>query len=78
MYAVDGARALRILAEQGTSDEAYNTADRETVSLDRSLELAADAFDTDIELVHASERELARHDLSPTDFPLYTPSPAIV
>jgi 2'-hydroxyisoflavone reductase len=78
LYAVDGARALRILAEQGAPGEAYNVADRETVSLDRSLELAADAFDTDLELVHASERELARRDLSPTDFPLYRPSPAVV
>ncbi|WP_227375845.1 NAD-dependent epimerase/dehydratase family protein [Haladaptatus halobius] len=78
LYAVDGARALRILADRGAPGEAYNVADRETVSLDRSLELAADAFDTDLELVHASERELARRDLSPTDFPLYTPSPAVV
>ncbi|WP_458206612.1 NAD-dependent epimerase/dehydratase family protein [Haladaptatus sp. NG-SE-30] len=78
LYAVDGGRALRILAERGTPGEAYNVADQETVSLDQSLELAAAAFDTEIELVHASERELAHHDLTSTDFPLYTPSPAIV
>ncbi len=77
-YAIDGARALRIVAERGTPGEAYNLADRETMSLDRSLELAADALDTDVELVHASERELKTHGLSSADFPLYTPTPFLV
>ncbi len=74
-YAIDGARALRIVAERGTPGEAYNLADRETMSLDGSLELAADAMDTAVELVHASERELETHGLSSADFPLYTPTP---
>ncbi len=77
-YAIDGARALRIVAERGTPGEAYNLADRETMSLDRSLELAADAMDTEVELVHASERELNTHDISPPDFPLYSPMPFLV
>ena len=32
-------------------------------------------MDTDVELVHASERELETHGLSSADFPLYTPMP---
>ncbi|GKZ15637.1 NAD-dependent epimerase/dehydratase family protein [Haladaptatus sp. T7] len=77
-YALDGARALRIIAERGTPGEAYNLADRETMSLGTSLELAAEALDTEVELVHASERELAKHDVSPLDFPLYAPTPHLV
>jgi 2'-hydroxyisoflavone reductase len=77
-YALDGARALRIVAERGTPGEAYNFADRETMSLDDSLELAADALGTEVELVHASGRELERHGVSAADFPLYTPTPFLV
>ncbi|MFH5798096.1 NAD-dependent epimerase/dehydratase family protein [Haladaptatus sp. CMAA 1911] len=77
-YALDGARALRTVAEHGSPGEAYNFADRETMSLDDSLELAADALDTEVELVHASERELERHGVSPAEFPLYTPAPFLV
>ncbi|MEF8757484.1 MAG: epimerase, partial [Halobacteriales archaeon] len=38
----------------------------------------ADALDADPELVHASSRELARADLAPMDFPVYTPTPLVV
>lgn len=54
-----------------------NVADRNTFSLERSLELAAEGLDTDVEVVHASEADLAAADLDPTDFPLYTPRPAM-
>ncbi len=37
----------------------------------------AATLDTELEIVHASERELADYDLSPTDFPLYTPVPFV-
>jgi 2'-hydroxyisoflavone reductase len=76
-YVEDVARALRIAAEEGKPGQAYNVADRNTFSLGRSLELVAEALETDIEIVTASERELAAHDLEPTDFPLYVASPAI-
>ncbi|MFD1511996.1 NAD-dependent epimerase/dehydratase family protein [Halomarina rubra] len=77
-YVADVAHALRLVAERGEPGEAYNVADRDAVTLDRSLTLAADALDTDVELVHASEHDLARGDLSPEEFVLYTPSPALV
>lgn len=77
VYAPDVARALRTVAERGTPGEAYNVADRNTFSLERSLELAAAALDTDVEVVHASEAHLAEAGLEPTDFPLYTPRPAL-
>lgn len=40
-------------------------------------EQSADALDTDVELVHASDRELAQVDLTVTDFPLVRPFPVV-
>jgi len=77
-YVGDVARALRVVAEAGEPGEAYNVADRDAMTLDRSLTLAADTLDTEVELVHAGEHDLARADLSPDEFVLYTPSPALV
>jgi nucleoside-diphosphate-sugar epimerase len=77
-YVGDVARALRVVAEEGTPGEAYNVADRDAMTLERSLTLAADALDTDVDLVYASDHDLARADLAPDDFVLYTPSPALV
>lgn len=77
VYVEDVARALRIAAERGEPGEAYNVADRNTDSLAGSLERVADAADTEVEVVTASERELAAHDLAPDAFPLYTPAPAL-
>ncbi|QLG29273.1 NAD-dependent epimerase/dehydratase family protein [Halorarum halophilum] len=77
-YVEDVAAALLRVAENGAPGEAYNAADRNTFSLGRSLELIADALDTNVEPVHASERELAEFGVEPTDFPLYTPRPAVV
>jgi nucleoside-diphosphate-sugar epimerase len=76
-YVEDVARGLRAVAERGTPGEAYNVADRTTGSLADSLERIAAAADTEAEVVAASERELAAHDLAPADFPLYTPTPAV-
>jgi nucleoside-diphosphate-sugar epimerase len=78
VYVEDLARALRIVAERGEPGEAYNAAERQTAWLDRTIELAAETLDTEVELVHASARELAQGDLSPMDFPLYFPVPAVV
>lgn len=78
VYVEDVASALRMVAEEGTSGEAYNVGARQMATMDRRLETIADVLDTDVELVHASERELARYDLAPTDFPLVRPVPVIV
>ncbi|WP_224447393.1 NAD-dependent epimerase/dehydratase family protein [Haloprofundus salilacus] len=77
-YVEDVARALRIVAEEGEPGEAYNVADRNAFSLSESLELVADALDTEVDVVGASERELAAVGLEPADFPLYTPRPMLV
>lgn len=70
--------ALRIVAEEGTPDEAYNVAARELLTLGQRLEHVGDALDRDIELVHASEDELTGYDLATSDFPLVRPVPVII
>lgn len=78
VFAPDVATALRLVAERGTPGEAYNVAERDTAWLDRTVELAAAALDTGVDMVHAGRRELASVDLVPTDFPLYSPVPRLV
>jgi nucleoside-diphosphate-sugar epimerase len=77
VFVEDLARALRIVAERGDPGEAYNAADRQLTWLDRTIELGANALEADVELVHASPRELGRVDLAPMDFPLYSPTPLV-
>jgi len=75
------ARAIRTVAEEGTAGEAYNVGDHEVLTLGGVVETIADALDTDVEPVTASERELREAsggDLSLTDFPLYNPDPHIL
>ena len=76
-YVADVASALRIVAERGKAGEAYNVADRKTFSLSRSLELAAEALDTDVEIFQTGPDDLASAGIEPTEFPLYTPQPAL-
>ncbi|WP_254537418.1 NAD-dependent epimerase/dehydratase family protein [Halomarina litorea] len=76
-YVGDVASALRVVAEAGEAGEAYNVADRDAMTLERSLDLVADAIDTEVEAVHASEYDLERGDLSPEEFVLYTPDPLL-
>lgn len=78
VYVEDVARALRLVAEDGTPGEAYNVAARQMLTLDQRLTRAAEALDTGTELVHASDRELEEHGLARTDFPLFRPTPSIV
>lgn len=78
VYVEDVASALRIAAEKGEPGEAYNVADRNTFSLEKSLELAAEGLDTEVNVVHAGEETLAEADIEPSDFPLYTPTPMVV
>lgn len=77
VFVRDLADALRLVAERGDPGEAYNAAERDTAWLDRTIDLAADILETEVELVHASERELATCGLSPFDFPLYMSIPHV-
>jgi len=77
VYVEDVARALRTVAETAVPGDAYNVGARQMVTLDQRLDHVAAALDTDVEFVHASERELAGYDLDPTDFPLVRPVPSI-
>jgi len=76
-YVADVASALRIVAEEGEPGEAYNVADRNTFSLSRSLELVAEWLDTEVEIVQTGPDDLAAAGVEATDFPLYTPQPAL-
>ena len=78
VYVEDVASALRIVAEEGESGEWYNAADRNTFSLARSLELAAAGLDTEVEIVETGPGDLEAAGVEATDFPLYTPDPAVV
>lgn len=77
VYVDDVAQALRLAAEEGDPGEAYNCADRQAVTLGRTVERIADAADTDVEPIYASERELGE-DASLDDFPLYSPYPFVL
>ncbi|MFB6114451.1 MAG: NAD-dependent epimerase/dehydratase family protein [Halodesulfurarchaeum sp.] len=77
-FVEDVARALRIVAESGTAGEAYNVGDRDIPTLDRMVDLIADALDTEVAVVYASERELSLADISPADFPLYRETPHLL
>jgi len=76
-YVDDVASALRLAAEAGEPGQAYNVGDRSAVTLGRTIQRIADAADTDVDLVYASERELG-DEASLEDFPLYNPSPFVV
>ncbi|WP_435062903.1 NAD-dependent epimerase/dehydratase family protein [Halobaculum sp. EA56] len=77
-YVEDVASALRIVAEEGTPGEAYNVGDRTLVTMEGTVDLIAEAADTEVEVVHAGERELAAADLSPDDFVLYRDYPHVL
>ncbi|MEZ3116875.1 NAD-dependent epimerase/dehydratase family protein [Halobaculum sp. MBLA0147] len=77
-YVEDVASALRIVAESGEPGAAYNVGDRRLVTMEEMVELIADVADTEVEVVHASERELAAADLSVDDFILYREYPHVL
>lgn len=70
-YVEDVASAVRIVAERGESGEAYNIADRRVCTMEDVIDLIAEALDTSVTVVHASERELNAGGLNPDDFVLY-------
>ena len=78
VYVEDVARGLRLVAEEGESGEAYNVGDRNAVTLDRTLDLIADALGTDVERTYTSPRELDIVDLDLEDFPLYRDYPHLL
>jgi len=77
-YAEDVASALRIVAEEGEPGEAYNVGDRRLVTMEEMVDLIAEAADTDVEVVHAGERELAAAGLAADDFILYREYPHVL
>ena len=77
-YVEDVARGMRIVAECGAAGEWYNVADRNAVTIDRMVELIAEAMDETVEVVHASDRELSIAGLESTDFPLYRRPPHLL
>lgn len=78
VYVEDVASALRVVADRGEPGEAYNVGARQLVTLDQRLESIAAALDTDVELVHASDRELAAYGIALADFPLFEPTLSLV
>ncbi|MDH5021550.1 SDR family oxidoreductase [Halobacterium rubrum] len=78
VYVEDVAQGLRLVAEEGTPGEAYNVGDRNAVTLDRLLDLIADALDTSVERSYTSPRELSIVDLELGDFPLYRDYPHVL
>lgn len=77
-FVEDVASALRIVAEEGAAGEWYNVGDQNAVTLDRMIDLIADALETDVEIVHASDRELSIAGIDSTDFPLYREYPHLL
>ncbi|WP_284012124.1 NAD-dependent epimerase/dehydratase family protein [Halobaculum litoreum] len=77
-YVEDVASALRVVAEEGEPGEAYNVGDRRLVTMEEMVDLIADVADTDCEVVHAGERELAAAGLSTEDFILYRDYPHVL
>ncbi|ELZ86545.1 NAD-dependent epimerase/dehydratase [Haloferax elongans ATCC BAA-1513] len=77
-YVEDVASAMRVIAEEGEAGEAYNVGDRQLVTLEEMVEVIADVAGTDVEVVHAGERELAAGGLDPTDFILYREYPHVL
>jgi 2'-hydroxyisoflavone reductase len=77
-YVEDVASALRIVGERGEPGRAYNVGDRRLVTLEESIELIAEALETDVDVVHAGPRELAAGGLAPEDFILYRDYPHVM
>ncbi len=71
-------RGIRTIAENGDAGEIYNVGDRRVLTLGDLVETVADVLDSDVNIVTASERELASEGIEITDFPLYNPNPHIL
>jgi nucleoside-diphosphate-sugar epimerase len=78
VYVKDVASAIRTVAESGTAGAAYNAGDGHVPVLAEWIDLLAEACETDVDPVFASERELGAVDLSRDDFPLYRDYPHLL
>ena len=78
VYVADVASALLTVAEEGRPGEAYNVGDGHVPTLGEWVERIADACDSDVVPVYASERELGTVGLSPEDFPIYRDPPHLL
>ena len=78
VYVKDVASAVRTVAESGTAGAAYNAGDGHVPVLAEWIDLLAEACETDVDPVFASERELGAVDLSREDFPLYHDYPHLL
>lgn len=78
VYVEDVASLLRLVAENGDPGTAYNAGDQNAITLERTVREIADALDTDVEVVHASDRELSTVALERGDFPLYRSYPHVL
>jgi nucleoside-diphosphate-sugar epimerase len=78
VYVEDVASAIRTLIEQGDPGEAYNVGDDHLPVLGEWIDLIAEACGTEVEQVHAGERELDAGDLEYEDFPLYRSYPHVL
>ncbi|MBX0293521.1 NAD-dependent epimerase/dehydratase family protein [Haloarcula nitratireducens] len=77
-YVEDVASALRVVAEEGDAGEAYNVGDEHAPMLGQWVELLAETLQTGVETVGTTERDLARHGLTPQDFPIHRASPHLL
>ncbi len=75
-YVEDVARALRVVAREGTAGEAYNVADRRVLTNRATFDRLGEVAGVDPEPVYVSRRELAEAGIETEEFPLYTPDSA--
>ena len=69
-FVEDVGAAMRLIAEKGAPG-AYNVADRQPQSINQMVETIAAVLDTDCEIVHAADQDLAAHGLDRSDFPYH-------
>ena len=72
-YVGDVARALRVVAREGTAGEAYNAADRRVLSNRTTFDRLGSVAGVEPEPVYASQRELTAAGIDTQAFPLYAP-----
>lgn len=78
VYVETVANALRIVAEEGTPGEAYNVGDWRLRTLEELIRDIADVLDTEVDIIHSSERELSVADIQLDDYVLYRSYPHVL
>lgn len=72
------ARAIRLVAEDGTAGEAYNVGDRQVLTLETLVETIATALGEDVDVVAGDTTFLREAGIDPAGIPLYNPNPHIL